>query len=286
MSTTPFLTFNNDLFWFSDHALTSITETFDEKLKLLLDPHYHADSSSVQSTPVKSKYRKTSEQIQQTNDGETTPTSKTTTSDPKRRSISLGGSTLESAPGSAKKSELKRGRLVDKNKEPTLRSSSNLKRNDSLTKREKQFANVNLRRKKEEKENRNVRKSENRTSTIILLHGDERLVGGHRPDPLATGKLQKTLTNQRRIKRRHTVGGTKDFGDWEKIVRSHRSQKGKKSNRHRHTISTNWSPEGGSCCSATDEEDEEDIPEDDNRRSSGLSSNAGESPLLFMESQV
>ena len=248
----------------------------------MLDPHYHTDSSSVQSTPVKSKYRKTSEQIQAAGE---TPNKTTPSLDMKRRSISLGGSTLESAPGSAKKSELKRGRLVDKNKEPTLRSSSNLKRNDSLTKREKQFANVNLRRKKEEKENRNVRKSENRTSTIILLHGDERLVGGNRPDPLATGKLQKTLTNQRRIKRRHTVGGTKDFGEWETIVRSHRNHKGKKSNRHRHTISTNWSPEGGSCCSATDEEDEEDLPEYDNRRANELSS-AGENPLLFMESQV
>ena len=87
---------------------------------------------------------------------------------------------------SPRKSDLKRGRFVDKNREPATR----LKRNDSLTKKEKETANA---RKKEEEEKENNHK-------------------------LSNAKALKTLANQKRVRRRHTVGGTKDFGEWEKIV--------------------------------------------------------------------
>ena len=33
-----------------------------------------------------------------------------------------------------------------------------------------------------------------------------------------TTKLLKTLANQKRIRRRHTVGGTRDFGEWEQVL--------------------------------------------------------------------
>ena len=32
--------------------------------------------------------------------------------------------------------------------------------------------------------------------------------------------MLKTLANQKRLRRRHTVGGTKDFADWEQIIRA------------------------------------------------------------------
>ena len=36
-------------------------------------------------------------------------------------------------------------------------------------------------------------------------------------DPVVASKYRKTLANQRKIKRRHTVGGSKDFAEWEEI---------------------------------------------------------------------
>ena len=42
-------------------------------------------------------------------------------------------------------------------------------------------------------------------------------------DPVGVSKYRKTLANQRKIKRRHTVGGTKDFAEWEEIYNNHRN---------------------------------------------------------------
>ena len=43
-------------------------------------------------------------------------------------------------------------------------------------------------------------------------------------DPVGASKYRKTLANQRKIKRRHTVGGTKDFAEWEEIYNNHTQQ--------------------------------------------------------------
>ena len=38
-------------------------------------------------------------------------------------------------------------------------------------------------------------------------------------DPGSVAKYRKTMNNQkRRIRRRHTVGGTKDFAEWEALI--------------------------------------------------------------------
>lgn len=107
------------------------------------------------------------------------------------------GKQLPQESGFHRKSDLKRGKFVDKNREPSTRTSSatNLKRIDSLTKKDKQNENVR-RREESSKENKILEES-----------------------TPATKKLLKTLVNQRRIKRRHTVGGTKDFEDFNKIVK-------------------------------------------------------------------
>ena len=144
--------------------LTSLTADFDEKMKLLLDPNYssQSDTSSVQSTPSKyAKLRRVSEQ--RSGSAQYSKTS---------RSISLGEDSQnlnekqlsilnEQQQRSNKKSELKRGRIVDKN-HPPKRTTSGTEIIDNIVS-------------DEGKENKKVR-----------------------------------LRN-RRLRRRHTVGGTKDF---------------------------------------------------------------------------
>ena len=108
-------------FFFADSMLTSLTADFDEKMKLLLDPNYssQSDTSSVQSTPSKyAKLRRVSEQ--RSGSAQYSKTS---------RSISLGEDSQnlnekqlsilnEQQQRTNKKSELKRGRIVDKNHPP------------------------------------------------------------------------------------------------------------------------------------------------------------------------
>ena len=87
-----------------------------------------------------------------------------------------------------RKTDLKRNRGFEKSKEPL-----SLQRNNSLTKKEKQEINA---RKKE-------------AAATATSDGT----------PLSSGaraKQLKTLENNRRIKRRHTVGGTKDIPLWGK----------------------------------------------------------------------
>lgn len=146
--------------------LTSLTHDFDEKMKLLLDPNYssQSDTSSVQSTP--SKYAKLRRVSDHQNQSGSTNYSKTS------RSISLGEDSQnlnekqlsilnEQQQRTNKKSELKRGRVVDKNHPRPQRPTSGAEDVD------------------EGKENKKVR------------------------------------SRNRRLRRRHTVGGTKDFVDVE-----------------------------------------------------------------------
>ena len=45
-------------------------------------------------------------------------------------------------------------------------------------------------------------------------------------DPGSVAKYRKTMNNQkRRIRRRHTVGGTKDFAEWEAIINAENTDK-------------------------------------------------------------
>ena len=121
--------------------LTSLTADFDEKMKLLLDPNYSggSDTSSVQSTPSKyAKLRRVSEQPRaggpqggrQLSQDPTTELHNSGIPSKTNRSISLGQDSQnvcsekqlsilnEQQQRNNKKSELKRGRLVDKNHPP------------------------------------------------------------------------------------------------------------------------------------------------------------------------
>jgi hypothetical protein len=113
------------------------------------------------------------------------------------------------SPG-GRKSELKRGRFVDKNKEPPSRTMA-LKRSDSLTKREKQSANQ--------------KEKEASEAAVMAAYNAETV-------HVVTSKLLKTLANQKkRIRRRHTVGGTKDFAEW--------NDNGKENNRKKLVVEAN-----------------------------------------------
>ena len=147
------------IFYFSESMLTSLTADFDEKMKLLLDPNYsggsQSDTSSVQSTPSK-KYthpnlRRISEQPQR-------PPTKPLQPPPgqkNNRSLSLGEDspgnqniptppTIQQSPlatisGSEprsgnKKSELKRGRVVDKHHPPKNKTGNGQDEKENLVK--------------------------------------------------------------------------------------------------------------------------------------------------------
>lgn len=149
----------------NESMLTSLTADFDEKMKLLLDPNYsggsQSDTSSVQSTPSK-KYthpnlRRISEQPPRPPKQVLQPPQKN------NRSLSLGEdpppiSQMPSEPRN-KKSELKRGRVVDKNHPPPSKKGQ------------------------DEKEN--------------------------------FVKLPRMKMKNRKLRRRHTVGGTKDFAEFD-----------------------------------------------------------------------
>ena len=139
--------------------------------------------------------------------------------------------------------KVKRAGRVDKNNEPELRrtakpGSSNtmptsrsqlvlrqinnrkpVKRSDSLTKKEK--TQLNLKTKEVEKENK-VMKLKEQFEAKSLMHAQaaaittlitQPVIGGN--NKLDVSKIRKKLSDSRnsRIKRRHTVGGTKDFPD-------------------------------------------------------------------------
>lgn len=149
-------------------------------MKLLLDPNYSGGSdtgttsSSVQSTPSKyAKLRRVSEQPREANAGSTG--SKT------NRSISLGEdcnekqlSILNSASErNNKKSELKRGRVVDKHHPPNSKQRQGHELDSKMI--------------EDDKENSEAKRD--------LVHN------------------VKLRQHRSRLRRRHTVGGTKDFAD-------------------------------------------------------------------------
>jgi len=222
----------------SESMLTSLTADFDEKMKLLLDPNYSggSDTSSVQSTPSKyAKYavRRVSEQPRplsrghlqsdQTDlQGGTHPNagipSKT------NRSISLGEDSQnvcsekqlsilnEQQQRNNKKSELKRGRLVDKNHPPKRANG------------EDDGAEASDSQNEEGKENKRVENFENSPNSNLdqqFNNCAQTLSSATAPE---SNRTQGKLRN-RRLRRRHTVGGTKDFADIEIIDPSPQSER-------------------------------------------------------------
>ncbi len=197
--------------------LSSLTANFDEKLRLLLDPHYQSsggsqsDSSSVQSTPSKQHksvhhqqqhphhMRRVSEQP--VGQAPPHPGSKT------QRSLSVGQTvpaTLESPSDNSastsgsrvnKKSELKRGRQVDKHKSHLV--SSRASSHSRMPTTESPVPS---------------NKSQNRTDENEEP-ADKENDNGKNNKANKTNHVGNKNNRKRRLQRRHTVGGTKDFAD-------------------------------------------------------------------------
>jgi len=281
---------------FAETLLSNLTASFDEKLRLLLDPHYQSTNSctaqqntpssvifenksktlSAHSTPIKSSGinhaalarlnspglgRRVSDSVSSIIKSFNNESQSGTPPKP-HRSLSLGGNNHASelsnidhtshttttrnnimTPLTAReqnevmnqenqkvlrKSELKRGKLVDKNKEPPLLNYNRhgqLRRNNSLTKDEKHQLNSTRKRHGDLKGVSNVeeKNSINNTNFEEKENILEEVVSQASADPVVASKYRKTLANQRKIKRRHTVGGTKDFAEWEEIYNNQRN---------------------------------------------------------------
>jgi len=221
-------------------ALGQLSASFDKKLKLILGP----GRNCVYSTPAPPDNmmqhhlhnHPTIPAVQQQDD-EDTQSLDVNFEEQLRDFVSNSGSKkeLDDVKNSLlRHKKVRRGGRVDKNNEPELRRAVNkpltstrsqlvlrqinnrkpLKRSDSLSKREK--TELNLKTKEVEKENKvmklkeqfEARSNQSQTATLTSLQP----VLGNKID---VNKIRKKLSDNRnnRIKRRHTVGGTKDFPD-------------------------------------------------------------------------
>lgn len=205
----------------TEKMLNNLTASFDKKMRLLLDPHYQSSGSVTSSGsegPITVVVGKVDDDITSI----THPLAKTIN----KKQLDEARNILQQV-RSGRKVELRRSGRVDKSQEPEKRQEKRLKsdpasgqyvlrqmenrkslnRSDSLSKQEK--TELNIRAKAGEKEN-SVASLRDQFEKKILK--DVIQPKGHRID---VNKLRKKLSdcNNRRIKRRHTVGGTKDFSE-------------------------------------------------------------------------
>eukprot|EP00090_Calanus_glacialis_P009978 TRINITY_DN1835_c0_g1_i1.p1 TRINITY_DN1835_c0_g1~~TRINITY_DN1835_c0_g1_i1.p1 ORF type:complete len:1716 (-),score=684.24 TRINITY_DN1835_c0_g1_i1:112-5259(-) len=209
----------------TEKLLTNLTASFDQKMRLLLDPHYQSSSSVTSSSSEGQVKVVLGDMAEDTMEEMMVETLSPVTRAINKKQLDEARNILQQVK-SGKRVELRRSGRVDKSLEPEKRQERRLRsepgtvgqqvlrqvntkrqlnRSDSLTKQEK--TEMNLRAKAGEKEN-----------TVASLR--EQFEGkregqqsrGHRID---VTKLRKKLSdcNNRRIKRRHTVGGTKDFSE-------------------------------------------------------------------------
>ena len=208
----------------TEKLLTNLTASFDQKMRLLLDPHYQSSSSVTSSSSEGQVKLLVGERMEDTMEESMVENITPLTRTINKKQLDEARNILQQAK-SGRRVELRRSGRVDKSLEPERRQERRLRsepvsggqvlrqvntkrqlnRSDSLTKQEK--TELNLRAKAGEKEN----------SVASLREQFEGKREGqqsksHRID---VTKLRKKLSdcNNRRIKRRHTVGGTKDFSE-------------------------------------------------------------------------
>ena len=190
----------------TEKLLNSLSESFDMKMRLLLDPHYQSGANIAGDSPAHNRMMLDTEMIQY--------------SGINKKKIDEAKNMIQQAK-SAKKVELKRSPRVDKTggrsgRGPELgvlrqvNSRRQLGRSNSLTKQEK--TQLNLKAKAVEKEN-TVAFLKNQFEK--LGHNSENISKQKLDTMVSVTKLRKKLSEckNRRIQRRHTVGGTKDFSE-------------------------------------------------------------------------
>lgn len=202
----------------TEKLLTHLTASFDQKMRLLLDPHYQSSSSVTSSNSEDQIKVALGDKMEDTMADDVIPANSIN-----KKHLDEARNILQQVK-SGKRVELRRSGRVDKSLEPEKRQGRRLrnegqqvlrqvntkrqiKRSDSLTKQEK--TELNLRSKEGEKEN-TVASLREQFECKTAKEGQQ--VKSHRID---VTKFRKKLSdcNNRRIKRRHTVGGTKDFSE-------------------------------------------------------------------------
>jgi len=199
----------------TEKLLSTLTESFDLKMRLLLDPHYQ----SVNNTNANQQGQSSeAQELIENLSIEGVNNDVMAYKGMNKKKIDEAKNVLQQAKV-GKKVELKRGVRVDKNVERKVRgqdcgvlkqvnSKRLLDRSNSLTKQEK--TELNLR--EQEKEN----------SVSALKDQFEKLIQNENIQPTNPQKTKTDITKLRkklsecknkRIQRRHTVGGTKDFSE-------------------------------------------------------------------------
>ena len=197
------------LFILAESLLGKLSASFDQKMRFLLDPDYRGvvderGPDSHQKSAASCLFENST----------------------KKELDDVKNALLRDKAN--KKVELKRVNRVDRNSEPEMRkglrhdpalrqvnSRRPLKRSDSLTKKEK--TELNQKTKEVEKENKVMKLKEHFEQGGINRPRANHLASAAIPASAAAkfdvNKVRKKLSDSRnrRIKRRHTVGGTKDF---------------------------------------------------------------------------
>ena len=212
----------------TEKLLSNLTESFDMKMRLLLDPHYQSGANIAQGDISNSQESASTRLFAENINLEGVNNDVIACSRINKKKIDEAKNMLQQAKVS-KKVELKRGGRVDKNNERKSRGpESGVLRPESAVLRQ-----VNSKRQldrsnsltKQEKTELNLRAQEKENSVSFLKDQFERMSQDENKQPASNHqqsrsktdmtKLRKKLSEckNKRIQRRHTVGGTKDFSE-------------------------------------------------------------------------
>jgi len=207
----------------AESVLGKLSASFDEKMRLLLDPDYcvdnfeegELDNLSTQVDPIQQLVLEAGTKKELDDVKNALLRDKANKKVELRRSARVDKNSEPEVRKSVRQ-ETDSRKFVAARQEPVLRQVNNrkpLKRSDSLTKKEK--TELNLKTKEVEKENKVMKLKEHfeqggSTRNKNLTGNPQNIASLSNFD---VNKVRKKLSDSRnrRIKRRHTVGGTKDF---------------------------------------------------------------------------
>ena len=204
------------LLFTAEQLLNNLTASFDQKMRLLLDPNYQAGGSSPTS----------SSSILEPSSKRQLDEARNLVQQARQHQHQQGVRKVElRRTGRVDKRYNSKGRLDQGDNSPTivLKEVNNaervVKRSDSLSKQEK--TDLNMRAKVGSKENSKtgVTALRDQFEQRALRESSQqqtssRVASNNKPESMATSsKMKKKLADRssRGLKRRHTVGGTKDF---------------------------------------------------------------------------
>ena len=205
----------------TEKLLSNLTESFDMKMRLLLDPHYQSGANIAQGDNSISRESASTRLLAENINLEGVNNDVIAYSRIHKKKIDEAKNMLQQAKV-GKKVELKRGGRVDKNNERKSRGPEGGVLRQVNTKRQLDRSNSLT---KQEKTELNLRAQEKENSVSFLKDQFEKMSQDENKQPALNQqqsrsktdmtKLRKKLSEckNKRIQRRHTVGGTKDFSE-------------------------------------------------------------------------